>query len=112
MALKFLEKLPATLRIPVLDGTEIVMVHGSPADHATEISHDMGDEEILSLIDGDPADIVICGGSHVPFQRVFEEVRVVNVGSVGQAPEGAVAHYTVITPRMEGTLIEQTWVAY
>lgn len=112
VALKFLEKLPETIRIPIVDGSEIVMVHGSPADPAMEISHDMGDDEVLGLVDGDPADIVICGSSHVPFQRVFEEVRVVNVGSVGQAPEGAVAHYTVITPRMEGTLIEQTWVAY
>jgi len=112
LALKYLERLPEKLRIPMIDGTEILMVHGSPSDPTTEISHDLEEDEILALIDGDPADIIVCGASHVPFSRLIDDVRVVNVGSVGQAPEGGLAHYTIITPRMDGTLIEQTWVSY
>ena len=112
LTLKYLEKLPEKLRIPLMDGTEILVVHGSPADPTTELTVDMTDEEMTRRIDDDPADIIVCGGSHVPFQRALDEHRVVNVGSVGEAPEGRVAHYTVITPRMDGTLIEQTWVEY
>jgi len=113
LALKFLEKLPEERRIPLVDGSEIVVVHGSPADAMQEMSHDMEDEELMALVAGDPADIVVCGASHVPFQRDVDGVRVVNVGSVGAAPEGAVAHYTIITPRADGTtLIEQTYVEY
>lgn len=113
LALKFLERLPEKLRIPLIDGTEIVMVHGSPQDPTTEMSADMDDDELYALIAGDPADIVICGASHVPFQRDLEgEVRIVNVGSVGDSPEGGVAHFAIVTPRMDGTLIEQTWVEY
>jgi predicted phosphodiesterase len=48
----------------------------------------MTDEEISALIGDDPADLVICGGSHVPFDRVVSGVRVINVGSVGEAPSG------------------------
>jgi len=110
LALKFLEQLPVKLRIPLMDGSEILMVHGSPLDPTTEITHDLSDEQIVRLLADDPADIVVCGASHLPFQRDLEDVRVVNVGSVGQAPEGTVAHYTIISPRMEGILIEQTWV--
>lgn len=112
LTLKYLEKLPEKVRIPLMDGTEILVVHGSPADPTTELTVDMSDEEMTRRIDDDPADIIVCGGSHVPFQRALDEHRVVNVGSVGEAPEGRVAHYTVITPRMDGTLIEQTWVEY
>lgn len=113
LALKFLEKLPEKRRIPLADGSEIVVVHGSPADPSVEISHDLTDDEMLSLLAGDPADIVVCGASHVPFSRDLEGVRVINVGSVGAAPEGGVAHYTVITPRDDGTtLVEQTFVEY
>src|SRR5690606_30809518 len=96
LALKFLEKLPEQRRIPMVDGSEIVVVHGSPADRSLELTHDLSDEEMMALLDGDPADIVVCGASHVPFQRELDGVRVINVGSVGAAPEGAVAHYTVI----------------
>lgn len=111
LALKFLEKLPEERRIPLVDGSELLMVHGSPADPTVEITHDLSDDEVLALLDGDPADIVVCGASHVPFQRDLEGVRVINVGSVGAAPEGTVAHYTVITPNADGTtLIEQTYV--
>lgn len=113
LALKFLEKLPEQRRIPLVDGSEILVVHGSPADPMQEMSHDMEDEELLALLGGDPADIVVCGATHVPFQRDVDGVRIINVGSVGAAPEGSVAHYTVITPRMDGTtLVEQTFVEY
>ncbi|HJL20222.1 MAG TPA: metallophosphoesterase family protein [Sandaracinaceae bacterium LLY-WYZ-13_1] len=112
LALKYLEKLPDKIRIPMVDGSEILVVHGSPLDPTTEMSADLTDEELERLVDDDPAEIILCGASHVPFSRVLSEHRVVNVGSVGAAPEGRVAHYTILTPRMDGTLIEQTWVEY
>ena len=64
------------------------------------------------LLADDPADIVICGATHVPFARVIDEVQVINVGSVGLAPGGGVAHYTVLRPKVSGPVIEQTWVEY
>lgn len=113
LAIKYLERLPDQLRIPMIDGGEILMVHGSPRDPTTEMSVDLSDDELRVLVDDDPADIVVCGGSHVAFQRDLDgETRVVNVGSVGASPEGRFAHFAIITPRMDGTLIEQAWVEY
>lgn len=112
LVIKYLGRLPDSLRIPLSDGREIVLVHGSPADPLTEITHDMSDDEILALIADDPADIIACGGSHVPFQRDVDELRVLGLGSVGASPEGGVAHFAIVTPRMEGTIIEQAWVRY
>lgn len=107
-----LRRLPEQHRIPLVDGREILMVHGSPADPAQEISHDLTDEEVLALLQDDPADIIVCGSTHVPFQREVDEYHVVNVGSVGAAPEGRIAHYTVVTPRMSGADILQDWISY
>lgn len=81
-----LARLSPTFRLPLKNGGELVLVHGSPADPLEPISHDMSDEEVLSLLGDDPADVVICGGSHVPFDRNVAGVRVINVGSVGEAP--------------------------
>ena len=107
-----LRRLPEQVRIPMIDGREILMVHGTPADPGREITHDLDETEIGELLADDPADIVVCGASHVPFQREVGEQHVVNVGSVGAAPEGATAHYTIIRPKMSGAEIEQDWVAY
>jgi predicted phosphodiesterase len=107
-----LRRLPEQQRIPLVDGREVLMMHGSPADSTREISHDLSDDEILALLNDDPADIIVCGSTHVPFQRTVGEYHIVNVGSVGAAPEGQVAHYTVLTPRMSNADILQDWVSY
>jgi predicted phosphodiesterase len=107
-----LRRLPEQHRIPLVDGREVLMVHGSPADMNHEISPDLSDDEILALLNDDPADIVVCGSTHVPFQRTVAEYHIVNVGSVGAAPEGQIAHYTVLTPRMSNADILQDWVSY
>ena len=107
-----LRRLPEQLRIPLIDGRELLMVHGSPADNTREISYDLTDEEVIELLAEDPADIIVCGATHVPFQRAVDEHHVVNVGSVGAAPEGTTAHYTIVSPKMDGAQILQDWVHY
>ena len=79
-----LRRLPEQQRIPLVDGREILMVHGSPADANREISHDLSDDELLALLDDDPADIIVCGSTHVPFQRAVAEYHIVNVGLGGR----------------------------
>lgn len=111
LVIERLRRLPEKLRIPLIDGNEIVMVHGSPADPSQEMSHDMTDAELSALVGDDPADIVVCGGSHVPFRRDLDELSIVNVGSVGAAPEGHDAHFAIITPRMDGARMEPLYVS-
>ena len=105
-----LVELPDRIRVPLVDGRELLVVHGSPADPFEGIDHDLEDEVVLAMIGGDPADIVVCGATHVPYQRTVQDVHVVNVGSVGQAPGGGIAHFTIITPAFDGAKIEQTFV--
>jgi predicted phosphodiesterase len=115
-----LARLSPTLRMPLPDGRELVLVHGSPADPLEPLTHDMTDEEILSLLGDDPADVVVCGGSHVPFHRIVGDVHIVNVGSVGDAPSGNAdagrdaafaepwhADATIVEPRGGSLEIEQ-----
>jgi predicted phosphodiesterase len=112
LVLEHLRRLPLTLRVPLIDGSEVVIVHGSPNDPFQEITQDMTDDEVLALVSDDPADVVVCGASHVPFQRALDGVHVVNVGSVGAAPEGRIAHYSVLTPTPGARTVEQNWVEY
>jgi predicted phosphodiesterase len=102
-----LAKMPKTSRIAIETGGEILLVHGSPLDPSEPISHDMTDEEMSALIADDPADIVICGASHVPFDRTIGDTRIVNVGSVGEAPGGHHAHATFVETNASGVAVEQ-----
>jgi putative phosphoesterase len=79
-------KLPPVARLPLENGDEMVIVHGSPLDPTEPFSPEMTDEELEALVGDDPADIVVCGGSHVAFERQLETVHIVNAGSVGEAP--------------------------
>jgi predicted phosphodiesterase len=115
LILERLKRLPTHVRIPLEDGRELLLVHGCPTDPGEAITFDMSDEEVDALIGDDPADVVVCGMSHVPFDRTVVDVRIVNVGSVGEAPgvgvrSGAAhrfAHATWIESLPSGITVEQ-----
>jgi predicted phosphodiesterase len=106
LVLERLRRLPTHHRMPLPDGSELLLVHGAPEDPSEELSHDLDDAELTALIGDDPADVIVCGGSHVPFVREVAGVKIVNVGSVGAAPGGAVAHATFIEVDAAGVRIE------
>lgn len=109
---KQLAQLPRQLRIPLIDGSELLLVHGSPRDAFETIGHELDDEEMSALLADDPADVVVCGGTHVAFARLIDTVQVINVGSVGAAPEGRFAHYSLVFPSASGSHFEQSYVEY
>jgi predicted phosphodiesterase len=113
LILQRLRRLPTHHRITLEDGGELLLVHGSPVDPAEAMTHDMTDEELNAHIGDDPADVVVCGASHVPFERVVGGVRIVNVGSVGDAPNSGgprYAHATWIESTPRGVFVEQITV--
>jgi predicted phosphodiesterase len=99
--LRQLAKLPQQVRQPLPGGRQLVLVHGSPFDPLEPMTHDMDDAMLARMLGDDPADLVLCGGSHVPFDRMVardpkrnadgdlpypSETRIINLGSVGEAP--------------------------
>jgi predicted phosphodiesterase len=112
LVLKRLEQLPRQLRLPMIDGGELLLVHGSPKDAFEPLGHEMEEDELRLLLEDDPADFVVCGGTHVPFARKVDEVQIINVGSAGSAPEGRYAHYAIVFPQLTGTYFEQDFVEY
>lgn len=106
--LERVRRLPERARFDLESGGEILLVHGSPRDPSEAISIDLSDDEMNNLVGDDPADIVVCGMSHVPFDKTLPDVRIINVGSVGEAPpDGSYAHATWIDSRKDGIYVEQ-----
>jgi predicted phosphodiesterase len=97
-----LAKLPTEARLPLQSGHTMQVVHGSPRNPTEAITLDMDDDEMLAMLGDDPGDLVVCGASHVPFDRTIADVRVVNVGSVGVAPGGGYAHAVIVEDAQAG----------
>lgn len=110
LVMQRIRHLPTHVRLPLEDGGELLLVHGSPVDPGEPLTHDMSDEEIMALVGDDPADVIVCGASHVPFDRTLDGLRVVNVGSVGEAPGAGprVAHATWIESTPRGLWVESS----
>lgn len=107
LILERMRRLPTIARIPLESGHEMVITHGSPADATISMTPDLTDDDICDLLGNDPAELIICGGDHVPFQRILDDVRIVGVGSVGESPTKGVAHATLVTSTPTQTSIEQ-----
>lgn len=102
-----LSQLKIQARLPLESGHELVIVHGSPVDPTEPMCIDMDDEEINALIGDDPGDMIVCGASHVPFERALGDIRIVSVGSVGESPAGNFAHGTIIDSTAMGITVSQ-----
>jgi predicted phosphodiesterase len=106
-----LGQLPAVASLPIESGHTLLAVHGSPLDPSEPFTAEMSDDELIALLGDEPGDLIICGGSHVPFDRTVADVRIVNVGSVGEAPGGGYAHFTIVTTSALGINVAQHVVA-
>jgi hypothetical protein len=113
-----LRRLPDALRVEFASGAELAVMSGSPRDPMSPLTHDLTDDELLSLVGDDGADVIVSGGAGVPFVRPLDGLTVVGAGSVGDAPENRgrdrdrAAHFTLISPSDEGLRIEPRWVLY
>jgi predicted phosphodiesterase len=107
LIVKRIGQLPAIANLPIESGHTMIAVHGSPLDPSEPFAIDMSDDELIALLGDQPGDIIVCGGSHVPFDRAVADVRIVNVGSVGEAPGGGFANFTIVTTSALGINVQQ-----
>lgn len=118
LTLARLRRLPDCYRVELASGAELAVMYGSPRDPMTPLTIDLTDDEALTLVGDDTADVIVSGGAGVPFVRPLEGLTLVGAGSVGDAPENKgrttqrSAHFVLISPADEGLRIEPRWVMY
>ncbi len=91
--LGFLTALPLDLTLE-LDGLGSVrFCHGAPGSDELTITKLTPDERLRGLLAGVDERVLICGHTHVQFDRAVDGIRVVNAGSVGFPYEAEPAVY-------------------
>jgi predicted phosphodiesterase len=92
---------PATLRadIPGLGG--VLFCHATPHDDTTIFTRLTPDERLAPLFDGLDVPLVVCGHTHMQFDRTVGRTRVVNSGSVGMPFGEPGADWLLLGPGVE-----------
>jgi len=80
----FLRDLPAHRPLQIGEH-KILLVHGSPRKINEYLYEDRSDASLDRLMDGIDADVLVCGHTHLPYDRVLPSGRrIINAGSVGK----------------------------
>jgi putative phosphoesterase len=78
----FLHELPPSVQIG-----RVLYVHASPRNDQDIFTERTPEERIAFLFEDVDADVVVCGHTHMQFERVIAGKRVINSGSVGMPYE-------------------------
>lgn len=94
---------PLTARLDV-DGLGAVLVcHATPTSDEPIYTRITPDDELAQLFAGVPAEVVLCGHTHIQYDRTLSTgLRIVNPGSVGMPYEGTRgAFWALLGPDVE-----------
>ena len=89
---------PATVRVDVPGIGETLFCHASPRNDLDILTRLTPDADVRSLFAGLHAPLVVCGHTHMQFDRTIGGVRVVNAGSVGMPFQPPGAYWLLLGP--------------
>lgn len=70
------------------DGRRFLLVHGSPRRINEYMYEDKPDATFERIAAGAESDVIACGHTHRPYDKVVGRTRFINVGSVGKPKDG------------------------
>src|SRR5690348_7522548 len=83
-----LRALPSTVSLDIQGLGEVLFCHGTPRNENEIFTRLTPESAAKTAFAGVKANLVVCGHTHMQFDRMIGDVRVVNAGSVGM-PFGA-----------------------
>jgi diadenosine tetraphosphatase ApaH/serine/threonine PP2A family protein phosphatase len=74
---------PATLRVQVGGLGEVLFCHATPRNDTEIFTRLTAEDRVLPVFEGVNVPMVVCGHTHMQFDRTIGKTRVLNAGSVG-----------------------------
>jgi putative phosphoesterase len=89
----------------VVDGVDglgrVLFCHASPRNDTDVFMVDSPAERVRPLLAGVDVDVVVCGHTHMQFDRMVDRIRVVNAGSVGMPYGTPGAYWAMLGPDVD-----------
>jgi putative phosphoesterase len=90
-----------TLRIEIGGLGEVLFCHATPRDDNEIFTRLTEEERLLPIFEGLNVALVVCGHTHMQFDRMVGSIRVVNAGSVGMPFGEPGAYWLLLNPDVQ-----------
>ena len=92
---------PETVRVQIRGLGEVLFCHATPRNDFEIFTRLTPEEDLLPLFEGLDVPVVVCGHTHMQFDRRIGTTRVVNAGSVGMPFAAPGAYWLLLGPGVE-----------
>ena len=92
---------PRTLRVEIPGLGDVLFCHATPRNDTEIFTRLTPEDRLLPIFESAGAPLVVCGHTHMQFDRTIVKVRVVNAGSVGMPFQEPGAYWLLLGPGVE-----------
>jgi predicted phosphodiesterase len=92
---------PKTLRVFIGGFGEVMFCHATPRNDTDIFTKLTAEERLLPIFEGLGVSIVVCGHTHMQFDRMIGRTRVVNAGSAGMPFGKPGAYWLLLGPDVQ-----------
>lgn len=92
---------PGTLRAQILGLGEVLFCHATPRNDTEVFTRLTPEDRLLPVFEGLNVPVVVCGHTHMQFDRTIGTTRVVNAGSVGMPFQEPGAYWLLLGPTVQ-----------
>jgi len=92
---------PLTLQVQVLGLGDVFVCHATPRNDLEIFTRLTPEERLLPVFAGVDAPLVVCGHTHMQFDRKVGATRVVNAGSVGMPFQDPGSYWLLLGPEVQ-----------
>jgi len=92
---------PLTTRAPIDGLGDVLFCHASPRNDTEIFTKLSPDDRIRTMFAGADAPIVVCGHTHMQFDRTVDPLRIVNAGSIGMPFAAPGAYWLLLGPDVQ-----------
>ena len=90
-----------TLTLEIAGVGKVMFCHSTPRSETELFTRLTSEEKLLPIFDELNIDVVVCGHTHMQFDRMIGKTRVVNAGSVGEPYGTPGAYWLLLGPDVE-----------
>lgn len=98
---RLIDSWPATLRVRIGELDDVLFCHATPRNDSEIFTRLTPEDRLLPVFAGLDVRLVICGHTHMQFDRTIGNVRVVNAGSVGMPFQDPGAYWLLLGPDVQ-----------
>jgi len=98
---RLLASWPPTLRVDIRGVGEVLFCHATPRSDTEVFTRLTPEDRLLPVFAGLDVAVVVCGHTHMQFDRMIGRIRVVNAGSVGMPYGEPGAYWLLLGPNIQ-----------